>query len=289
MPGSSALASTVASRGHRVPREPGLGQRRLDQPEHLVGRDTPAGADPDDQRRRPQHHGRASSIGSIRSVTTIRHWRRSGADGDRQRRQRPGGVGVQPDRLAVEQGPGDRGDLALDGPAEGVQAGHAGGVGGRGDHRLGASSVGDPLGAGRWPAAVAAEQGDREAARSSTQTTPGSVGLSRAAGRAAGRSRPVARKQTSSSHSAQARSQRLRPARRSCGCPATRSASRRRPAGLPRWRRSGRSSRADSVPVRAAGPATAQARRPGWSRRAGAPRRAAARAGAPAAARPRRR
>ena len=103
MPGSSALTSTVASAAHRRRREPGLGQRAVDQRGDLVGGHAPARADADDQRRRPQHErSRSSAAGDrARSVTSDAGDRRRPAPVRRRRTfggsggQRPVGVGDQ--------------------------------------------------------------------------------------------------------------------------------------------------------------------------------------------------
>ncbi|MCF0097385.1 hypothetical protein B0E54_06260 [Micromonospora sp. MH99] len=75
--------------------------------------------------------------------------------------QRPGGVGDQPDRFAVQDGPGHRGDRALHRPAEAVQSGQADRVGGGGDHRSGVQQRADGFREVVAAAGMAAEQRHR--------------------------------------------------------------------------------------------------------------------------------
>ena len=76
--------------------------------------------------------------------------RRRSSDGESRQRPsdalREGWCVAQGDRFAVQHRPGDGGDVALIRPAELVERGDAGGVGGGGDHGFGAEYSGHPFG-----------------------------------------------------------------------------------------------------------------------------------------------
>jgi hypothetical protein len=47
---------------HRTGRQPGVGERRVDETEDFLGRGAAAGTDPDDEARRPEHHRRTRNV-----------------------------------------------------------------------------------------------------------------------------------------------------------------------------------------------------------------------------------
>ncbi len=114
--------------GHRTDRKPL--QRAMDEIEDLLGQRPLRGPDTDDQGRRPQHDlpltGLDGTIGQPDRVHTLL--------GDLQRGQRPHQLGLQRHGFTVQQRPGDPGDIALHGEAQGVQTGQPDGIGRRRHH-----------------------------------------------------------------------------------------------------------------------------------------------------------
>ena len=181
-PAARRGTSSAASPGGRTPRRarPRRPWRRPCRPRprtrptarrpRAPGRPAPA---PRRRRRRARRRGPARATAGAarrcarRASTSRSVTRRTcvAVRPDGQRRQRPGGVGVQPHRRPVEHRPAHRRDGPLDRPAERVEAGQADGVGRGRDDGGGAEDVGDPAGELVGPSPVTADERDGEALR----------------------------------------------------------------------------------------------------------------------------